>query len=114
MKENEKITLEKYIREKIGTLKIDIKAFQKLTRPISPDNAIGRLTRMEAINSKSINEAALQKARQTLAKLEYALTRIKDPEFGLCRECEETIPFARLKIMPETDICVQCAEQLYG
>ena len=106
--------LEKSIHEKISEIKKDIKAFEKLSRPVSPDNAIGRLTRMEAINSRSINEAALNKSRQTLSQLEHALTRLNGPDFGLCIECDEPIPFGRLKIMPETSICVNCAEKLYG
>jgi hypothetical protein len=28
-----------------------------------------------------------------------------------CRICEETIPEARLKALPETDLCVVCAEE---
>ena len=67
---------------------------------------------MEAINSKSINEATLNKARQTLSKLERALLLIDDPDFGLCHECEEPIPFARLMIVPESGLCVQCAEAM--
>ena len=78
----------------------------------SPDNAIGRLTRMEAINSKSINEAALNHAKQTLSKMERALMMIDNPDFGLCRECEEPIPLGRLMIVPESDLCVQCAQAI--
>ncbi|ETR72533.1 MAG: Zinc finger, DksA/TraR C4-type [Candidatus Magnetoglobus multicellularis str. Araruama] len=114
MTENDIQILEKHIRDKMDSLQKDIESYHKSSRPVSPDNAIGRLTRMEAINSKSINEAALQKAKHTFSKLEYALTRINDPDFGLCRECDEPIKFGRLKIMPETDICVKCAEKLYG
>jgi len=106
--------LKNNIKEKIEGLKEDIKSYKLLTQPVSPDNAIGRLTRMEAINSKSINEAALNKAKQTLSKMERALTMIDDPYFGLCRECEEPIPFARLIIMPESDLCVQCAGAMEG
>ena len=91
-----------------------IKSYQTLTQPISPDDAIGRLTRMDAINSKSINEAALNKAKQTLSKMKGALTMINDHDFGLCRECEDPIPFARLMIVPESDLCVQCAEIMEG
>ncbi len=63
---------------------------------------------------KSINEAALSKAQQTLSKMERALKMIHDPDFGLCRECEEPIPFARLMIVPESDLCVECAEAIVG
>jgi len=107
-----KKTLKAHIIEKISRLKDDIQSFQALSGPVAPDNAIGRLTRMEAINSKSINEAALEKAEQTLLKMERALAMIDAPDFGLCRECEEPIPFARLMIVPESDLCVQCAEAL--
>lgn len=104
--------LKQHVVEKISELKKDIKSYRALSQPVSPDNAIGRLTRMEAINSKSINEAALAKAKNTVAGMERALGRIEDPDFGLCRECEEPIPFARLMIMPESDLCVRCAEAL--
>ena len=107
-------TLRDHIQQTIKHLKADIAAYQALTQPISPDNAIGRLTRMEAINSKSINEAALKKANQTLLKVESALTMIDNPDFGFCRACEEPIPFARLMIVPESDLCVRCAETTGG
>ena len=106
--------LKDHIKKKIEDLKENIKSYQVLTQPVVPDNAIGRLTRMEAINSKSINEAALNKSKQTLSKMERALMMINDPDFGLCRECEEPIPFARLMIVPESDLCVQCAEAIGG
>lgn len=102
------------IKDKIEDSKKTIASYELLTRPISPDNAIGRLTRMEAIASKSINDAALSKARYTLSKLEVALQAIDHPDFGLCRECEEPIPLPRLRIMPEAELCVHCAQALQG
>ena len=114
MKNDLKATLKETIKEKMVAAKEAIAAYKLLTIPISPDNAIGRLSRMEAISSKSINEAALKKAKDTLSKLERALANIDNPDFGLCTECEEPIPSARLMILPETDLCVQCAENMSG
>jgi DnaK suppressor protein len=112
MREADKEKLASQIREKIETVKGDIKSYEQLTQPVAPDDAIGRLTRMDAIANKSINEAALREAKHTLAKLERALKMIDRPGFGLCVECEEPIPFARLLIVPETDLCVDCAEEI--
>ena len=106
--------LKNHIKEKIEDLKENIKSYQELTQPISPDNAIGRLSRMDAIQSKSINEAALDNSKQTLSSMERALTMIDDPDFGMCRECEEPIPFGRLMIMPESNLCVKCAEAIHS
>ena len=112
MENKEKAKLKANIEEKLIAIKEDITSYELLTKPVSPDNAIGRLTRMEAINSKSINESILRKARDTRSQLERALAKIDNPNFGLCRECDEPIPSARLMVLPETDLCVQCAENM--
>jgi DnaK suppressor protein len=112
MNKTEKEILAAQIREKIEVVKSDIVSYAERTQPVAPDDAIGRLTRMDAIGNKSINEAALREARNTLAKLERALKMIDRPGFGLCRECEEPIPIARLMIMPESDMCVSCTEEI--
>ena len=114
MENIEKAKLKANIEEKLIAIKDDIASYELLTKPVSPDNAIGRLTRMEAINSKSINESVLRKARDTRSQLERALAKIDDPDFGLCRECDEPIPSARLMVLPETDLCLQCAEAMSG
>ena len=110
MENQQKAQLKEQIEQKIETLKKDIQAYENLTRPISPDNAIGRLSRMEALNSKSINEAALHKSRQLLTRLEKAFQKIDDEDFGICQQCDNPIPFKRLLIMPEARFCVRCAE----
>jgi DnaK suppressor protein len=114
MDRQNKNVLRERIKKKLKQTDIDIAAFELLTKPISPDSAIGRLTRMEAISSKSINEAALKKAIETRDKLRRALDDIDDPDFGFCRECDRPIPAERLMILPETDLCVQCAQELGG
>ena len=52
----------RHLREKIQTL---IEKFEKemaqmedATKPISPENSIGRVSRMDAINNKSVMEAS--------------------------------------------------------
>lgn len=112
LENDQKTRLKENIKEKMKAVKKNITAYKLLTKPISPDNAIGRLTRMEAINSKSINEAALEKAKDTLSKLERASVKIDMPDFGLCRECEEPIPLGRLMALPETVLCIRCAENM--
>ena len=114
MKNEQKEKFKHHITDKIQRLKKDIISYKELTRPISPDNAIGRISRMEAINSKSINEEALRKVENTLVKLAHALKIIDDEDFGICIACDAPIPFARLMILPETNLCVACAEKLTG
>lgn len=111
MDKKEKEHIRQEILKKIHRQKLAVETFANLVQPISPDNAIGRITRMEAINSKSINEAALAKAKQSLKSLEKTLKRMDDPEFGYCRNCEEAIPLKRLIILPDAPFCVACAQK---
>ena len=82
---------------------------ESLQKPISPENAIGRISRMDAINNKSINDVALRKAELKLSNLKVALSRIDDPDFGICRKCNQVIPIGRLLLMPQVATCVNCS-----
>ena len=101
--------IERVIVEEIEKTKIDIAYYKDLTKPISPENAIGRVSRMDAINNKSVNDAALIKAENKLRGLEIALSRINDPDFGLCRRCNQQIPLGRILLLPHSRLCVRCA-----
>ena len=105
----EQAKIRKKIQEEIKKLEGEIPRLEEQTQPIAPDNAIGRLSRMEAIGSKGIQEAALRSAKQRLSQLKLMLSRIDDEDFGLCRECDQPIPIGRLLVMPEKSLCVQCA-----
>ena len=64
---------------------------------------------MDNIVNQSVAEAQLSKARVRLVRLREALKRVdEDEDFGLCVECGDPIPMARLKAMPETEYCVEC------
>ncbi len=112
MIDQERQKIKERIKTEIEKTGKDIVALQELVKPISPDNAIGRLSRMEAIGTKSINEASLGAARRKLVKLKWALENVDKPDFGICHECEEPIPVGRILLMPESILCVQCAEEL--
>lgn len=83
--------------------------YQEMSRPVAPDVSIGRISRMDAINNKSITEAALREAQEKLNKLRYVITKIGSPEFGICIKCKTAIPKGRLLIKPESLYCVNCA-----
>jgi len=109
MTDQEKEELKSIIDEQIESTKEEIIELIELTKPITLDNSIGRLSRMDAINNKTINEKALRDKKQTLQKLERALERYEEGKLGTCLKCGEEIPFGRLKIMPYTTRCVKCS-----
>ncbi len=107
----EKEELRIKIEEKIKQTEQEIIELEELTKPISPENSIGRISRMDAINNKSVAEATLRASRKKLASLKFALSKIDTPEFGKCSACKNPIPTARLLYMPESTRCVRCADR---
>lgn len=110
MKEDYREELRRSIQSEIETLRGTIKNLENSSKPVPPDNAYGRLSRMEAINSKSISEAGLKSARARLPRLEKALKKIDDADFGICVRCNQPIPRGRIMLVPESTVCVQCAD----
>lgn len=99
------------IERKIAKLKDDILKLVDLVKPLAPDCAIGRVSRMDAINNRSINEAALRQRQAQLKSLEYAINHVDDPDFGKCIKCGQEIPLGRIMLMPESKKCVSCASR---
>ena len=111
MTDQQKKEFKVFAREEIAALKAEIPRLEELVKPVAPDNAIGRISRMDNIVNQSVAEAQLSKSRVRLVRLREAVKRVDgDEDFGLCIDCGDPIPMARLKAMPETEYCVECAE----
>ncbi len=50
--------------------------------------------------------------RDKLYNIDEALLKMSDGDYGICEECEEDIPFGRLKVLPFTRHCVKCKAEL--
>ena len=87
-----------------------IAEYTELCKPIAPENAIGRISRMDAINNKSVVEAALRQAKNKMLQLKVMETKIADTDFGYCIKCKNNIPLGRLMIRPHSKFCVNCAQ----
>lgn len=77
-------------------------------RPVSLDEPIGRLSRMDAMQQQSMAQANRRTVQTRLARIEAALRRHTGSVYGPCMECEEEIGYARLKAQPEAPFCISC------
>ena len=102
--------LKQRLLDEISKTELLITEYQELTKPIAPDVAIGRISRMDAINNKSVTEAALRQAEEKLRDLNRVLSKINDKDFGICLKCHKPIAMGRIFIRPESLYCVNCAK----
>jgi DnaK suppressor protein len=62
-------------------------------------------------NDLHVNLALNQTDTKLLRAIEEALHRVENGTFGICMDCEEAIPSARLDAVPWTRVCVACKER---
>lgn len=113
MTNQEKEELKESIQARIKEIEASIESLETTSKPVEPDRAIGRITRMDAIQIQQMQETQLKVARANILTLNESLEKIEAGTFGQCRACKNLIGFERLKALPESTICVQCAEK-YG
>lgn len=111
MTKEERQILKKKIGDTILEFEEKIAALEANNQPISPENAIGRVSRMDAINNKGVADAALRSAKRKLNKLRTAIKSVEKPDFGICTMCKNAIPAPRLMFLPESTRCVRCADR---
>lgn len=71
----------------------------------------GRLSRMDALQTKAMADASQRRRKQELQRIANAFRRIDEGEFGYCGECGEPIGAKRLQVDPTTVLCIACAEE---
>ena len=108
--EIDKKEIKRFINKELTQTQTHIEKLKELTKPIEPDCAIGRVSRMDAINNKAINDVALQQSKLKLAALKNALERIDDKNFGICARCKNPIPVGRIMLMPHSQLCAMCVD----
>lgn len=102
---------EQLIFNRIAEIEGQMGFLEEVTQAVEPSVSLGRLTRMEALNEKGVNEHILAKNKQSLEKLHNALSRIEKGTYGDCIRCNKAIPLGRLQLVPEALICVPCADK---
>lgn len=82
------------------------RARQELLIESDPDDDAGvasRNTYREATMGK------LERDLQTIVEIERAIRRLDEGEYAICVGCQSRIPEARLKALPWTRTCIECA-----
>jgi DnaK suppressor protein len=70
----------------------------------------GRLSRMDALQGQAMAMETARRRDLELRKIEAALLRIQDGDYGYCLSCGESIGHKRLEFDPATPLCVDCAK----
>ncbi len=79
-------------------------------KPVELDQqSIGRLSRQDALQQQAMAKAQDARRVSELRKIEAALSRLDEGEYGYCAECGEAIAPKRLEIDLTATRCAVCA-----
>jgi len=107
-KENELIK-KALIEQKAGLLK-------EANKTVSSDLGVVEEELADTIDRSSVETERnftlrlRDRERKLLKKIDEALSRLEDGEFGDCQECGESIGLKRLKARPVATLCINCKE----
>ena len=103
-------------RQRLESLREELEQLLDLSesgsKPVSLEEPIGRLSRMDAMQQQELTKANRRQHEVRLQQVRAALLRIEQGSFGECRRCEEPIASSRLEARPEAPFCLDCQEEI--
>lgn len=84
-------------------------------RPVQLDQtSVGRLSRMDAMQGQAMALATERRRHEEARRVEGAIKRIDQGEYGYCIACGEEIAAKRLAVDPTIATCIRCASGAGG
>ena len=66
---------------------------------------------LDSVQDEISSQLAEVESRE-LSRIEYALERMREGQFGICEGCESNIPMARLNALPYATYCITCQREM--
>jgi DnaK suppressor protein len=107
---NKKYWEQKLVEYREAILELDDSASASRDSVTLDQQKVGRLSRMDALQEQAMNQAVSARRQQSLLRIEAALERLEEGEFGFCQICGDAIPEKRLELDPTTPNCVNCQQ----
>ena len=110
MEEHVKNEIRQAVEEQIKDLAQGLSELEERSETVNLDQPIGRLSRIDSLTNQGILLSGISKSKARLTALQRTLQDIDDPEFGHCLECGQEINPKRLIVLPESRLCISCAQ----
>ncbi len=112
MTPEQRMELKALIERELAGAEQTLPSLEQAAQAVAPDNALGRLTRIDSMQDRSMAAAKLNQLLERREQLRDALRRIDSPGFGICNACKQPIALERLLFIPEARVCVPCLNRI--
>jgi len=107
--EEQKKEMKEILENLLKESTIHIQSLKEQSKPVSLDDPIGRVTRIDAIQMQNMAMATLQREEENIQMTDTALKKLEQGTFGECSACKKQIQWERLKALPGVSLCINCA-----
>ena len=76
-----------------------------------PDDLPDEVDLASSEADQSMNLLLRDRERTLVKKIDKALTKIEEGEYGICESCGDEIGTKRLEARPVTGLCIKCKEE---
>ena len=105
-----KIVLKGMLLSELEEVEIIVQKTAEDRVPVELDQqAVGRLSRMDAMQQQSMEKAKQVRRIERIKLINAALKRFEDGDYGFCLKCDAHISNGRLKLDPTFSLCIDCA-----
>lgn len=102
--------LKQALTDRLDALRQSTESTAHSRKPVALDQAaVGRLSRMDALQMQAMAQATERRRGQEIERIQAALARIADGDYGFCVACGEPIGAKRLAADPVVPTCIACA-----
>ena len=82
---------------------------ERIKRNITSGHSADSEEQAQELENAEVVDALGNETRRELSKIASALAQMENESYGICVNCEEEIPLARLQAYPFADRCIRCA-----
>jgi DnaK suppressor protein len=98
---------EDLLRLRLAELKSHIEQLRR--EMVLEDEVDDEATQAFRSRNRELVMTTMEREIRNISEIEQSLERIAKSEYGVCVRCEKTIPDNRLRAVPWTRLCVDCA-----
>ncbi|NNC87213.1 MAG: TraR/DksA family transcriptional regulator [Akkermansiaceae bacterium] len=110
IRKTEKEKLKKALLEQRVELVEELRRHGEVEEPGGTSDLKDSEERASSVTDLWVESRIVADDRNLLEKIDLALEKIEDGSYGICTNCKEVIPVARLLAKPSASLCVSCQE----
>lgn len=108
----EKQEIKSIIQSQVETVTKELAYLKTQLKPVDKDCSLDNVDHASRQQQQNVTFHRFEEYTKRYNKLIATLNRVEREDYGVCKECEEDISIERLKIIPESEYCIDCMNEL--